>query len=226
MLDETMDYLDHDMKEATVETLANIINQNKNRCIVVVLHDCVNGIFENVIDLKEITEGRYYKRLKIKYKMELSNEMIKTHLEYCTWFYMNLYDHTIYKLKLELGYNIHFHKYHENAFDLDLNKKLDNTRGIWFRINRNEKKTHILYYDAVYSDNTSIHPIYDVFNTWKELCNAYYEWTQMCEDNKREQEEEDKKKLENLLSTGDDRITTLENKIFNLEDKISDLVQL
>ena len=59
MLDETLASLDHDMKEATVETLANIINQNKNRCIVVVLHDCVNGIFENVIDLEEITEGRY-----------------------------------------------------------------------------------------------------------------------------------------------------------------------
>lgn len=59
MLDETLSSLDYDMKEATVETLASIINQNKNRCIVVVLHDCVNGIFENVIDLQEITEGRY-----------------------------------------------------------------------------------------------------------------------------------------------------------------------
>jgi len=59
MLDETLASLDHDMKEATVDTLAGIINQNKNRCIVVVLHDCVNGIFENVIDLQEITEGRY-----------------------------------------------------------------------------------------------------------------------------------------------------------------------
>jgi len=59
MLDETLASLHHDMKEATVETLANIINQNKNRCVIVVLHDCVNGIFENVIDLEEITEGRY-----------------------------------------------------------------------------------------------------------------------------------------------------------------------
>lgn len=148
--------------------------------------------------------------------------MIKTHLEYCTWFYMHIHDHTIYELKLELGYNIHFHKYHENSFDLDLNKKLDNTRGIWFRINRNEKKTNILYYDAVYSYNTSIHPIYDVFNTWEELCNAYYDWIQRRED----REEEEKKKLENLLRTGDDRITTLENKIFNLEDKMSDLIQV
>lgn len=59
MLDETLASLHYDMKEATVETLTNIINNDKNRCVIVVLHDSVNGIFENVIDLEEITEGRY-----------------------------------------------------------------------------------------------------------------------------------------------------------------------
>lgn len=59
MLDETLASLHYDMKEATVETLANIINQDKNRCVIVILHDSVNGIFENVIDLEEINEGRY-----------------------------------------------------------------------------------------------------------------------------------------------------------------------
>lgn len=59
MLDETLASLHYDMKEATVETLANIINQDKNRCVIVILHDSVNGIFENVIDLEEIDEGRY-----------------------------------------------------------------------------------------------------------------------------------------------------------------------
>jgi len=59
MLDETLASLHYDMKEATVETLSNIISQDKNRCVIVVLHDSVNGIFSNVIDLEEITEGRY-----------------------------------------------------------------------------------------------------------------------------------------------------------------------
>lgn len=59
MLDETLASLHYDMKEATVETLASIINHDKNRCVIVVLHDSVSGIFENVIDLEEITEGRY-----------------------------------------------------------------------------------------------------------------------------------------------------------------------
>jgi len=59
MLDETLASLHYDMKEATVETLASILNNDKNRCVIVVLHDSVNGIFENVIDLEEITEGRY-----------------------------------------------------------------------------------------------------------------------------------------------------------------------
>jgi DNA repair exonuclease SbcCD ATPase subunit len=59
MLDETLASLHYDMKEATVETISNIINQDKNRCVIVILHDSVNGIFSNVIDLEEITEGRY-----------------------------------------------------------------------------------------------------------------------------------------------------------------------
>ena len=57
MLDETLASLHHDMKESVVETLNNIID--KNRCVIIVLHDCVDGVFDNVIDLEEIDDGKY-----------------------------------------------------------------------------------------------------------------------------------------------------------------------
>lgn len=65
MLDESLSSLDLDMKEATVETISKTIiydqhkQQKINRAVVIIMHDGIEGIFDNVINIDDIAEGRY-----------------------------------------------------------------------------------------------------------------------------------------------------------------------
>lgn len=65
MLDESLSSLDLDMKEATVETISKTIiydqhkQQKINRAVVIIMHDGIEGIFDNVINIDDISEGRY-----------------------------------------------------------------------------------------------------------------------------------------------------------------------
>lgn len=55
MLDETLASLDLDIKEDTIKT----IRENTNDTVLIIMHDGIEGIFDNTLDLDEITEGRY-----------------------------------------------------------------------------------------------------------------------------------------------------------------------
>ena len=55
MLDESLASLDLNMKEAAIRT----IRENTNNTVLVIMHDGVEGIFSNIFDLNEITQGRY-----------------------------------------------------------------------------------------------------------------------------------------------------------------------
>jgi DNA repair exonuclease SbcCD ATPase subunit len=55
MLDESLASLDLNMKEAAIKT----IRDNTDTTVLVIMHDGVEGEFSQVIDLNEITQGRY-----------------------------------------------------------------------------------------------------------------------------------------------------------------------
>ena len=55
MLDETLSSLDLDMKEATIRT----IRENSTHTILIIMHDGIEGIFDNTVDLDDISTGRY-----------------------------------------------------------------------------------------------------------------------------------------------------------------------
>lgn len=55
MLDESLASLDLNMKEAAIRT----IRENTNNTVFVIMHDGVEGQYQNVISVDEITQGRY-----------------------------------------------------------------------------------------------------------------------------------------------------------------------
>lgn len=55
MLDESLSSLDLTMKETTI----NAIIENTNSTVVVIMHDGIEGIFNNVVNLDEMNGGRY-----------------------------------------------------------------------------------------------------------------------------------------------------------------------
>jgi DNA repair exonuclease SbcCD ATPase subunit len=55
MLDESLASLDLNMKEASIRT----IRENLNETVLIVMHDGIEGVFQNVIDLDDIATGRY-----------------------------------------------------------------------------------------------------------------------------------------------------------------------
>lgn len=55
MLDESLASLDLNMKEAAIRT----IMENTNSTVLVIIHDGIEGLFHNVINLDDITHGRY-----------------------------------------------------------------------------------------------------------------------------------------------------------------------
>lgn len=55
MLDESLSSLDLTMKESTIRT----IMENTNSTVIIVMHDGIEGLFHNVIDLDENSNGRY-----------------------------------------------------------------------------------------------------------------------------------------------------------------------
>jgi DNA repair exonuclease SbcCD ATPase subunit len=50
MLDETLSSLDLDMKEATIKT----IRENTTNTVLIIMHDGIEGIFDNIIDMEEL----------------------------------------------------------------------------------------------------------------------------------------------------------------------------
>lgn len=63
MLDESLAALDLDMKEATVETISQILVNTKKeagtKTIIIIMHDGIEGIFDNVIDINSMNTERY-----------------------------------------------------------------------------------------------------------------------------------------------------------------------